>query len=406
MDKKQNPKLDPSFIDSHAKEIVRRLQDEGFKAFLVGGCVRDILAGLKPKDFDIATNAQPPQVKRKIPGSYVIGKRFRLVLVKRGITQFEVATFRREAKNEELVEGETPFGDNFFGTEEEDAKRRDFTINAMFYDPIRQNLVDYCGGLEDIENRMIRIIGDPDTRLCEDPIRILRALRLAHKLNFSIEPSLRLSMQKNAGMLAKSVLPRRREEFLKILRLSEPAVTFHELHDLGILATISPRLHSLLDSREKGDAFDSYLQQIRRFSIDDANPLYLFGALVLAWARAENISEVEDSDECLKMMRDELGMFKHEQSSIIKALQLEHSLKQIDAFERRGARRKLGFLKNEAFPLALHIAELDYQLRPEEVKYWKDTYLKLKPQLSSIRYSEISEADEKLSDDTETQPTE
>lgn len=397
MEKKQKPKLNPEFIDIYAREIVQRLQSEGFKAYLVGGCVRDILTGIKPKDFDIATNAAPPQVKRKVPGSYIIGKRFRLVLVKRGVTQFEVATFRREASNEELIDGEVPFGDNFFGTEEEDSKRRDFTINAMFYDPIKEKLVDYCQGLDDIYNRMIRIIGDPDLRLCEDPIRILRALRLAHKLNFSIEPTLRLSMQKNAFMLAKSVLPRRREEFLKILRLNEPASAFHELHDLGILAVIAPTLSALLDDRAQGEIFDDYLQQIRRFSIDDANPMYLFSTLILAYSRAHGDISASQSPECAKLMRDELGMFKHEQASVTKALQLEESLTQIESFERRGMRRKLAFLKNEAFPLALHIAEVDYRLHPEQVHYWKDTYTKLRSQLSSIRMSEISEEDESLS---------
>ena len=174
MEIKQKPTLHASWIDPDAKEIVRLLQREGFTTYLVGGCVRDLLVGIHPKDFDIATSAEPNQIKRKIRGAYVIGRRFRLVLVKRGLQQYEVATFRRSMSEEDIEAlaatteedpEQTPSpavsGDNYFGTPEQDALRRDFTINALFYDPVKNELIDYANGLADIERRLLRMNVDP-----------------------------------------------------------------------------------------------------------------------------------------------------------------------------------------------------------------------------------------------------
>src|SRR5262249_29235348 len=141
----------------------------GFTTFLVGGCVRDLLLGKHPKDYDIATNARPQDVRRMIHNSFIIGKRFRLVLVKRGDVQYEVATFRRDLRPDENVE-ELPGGaDNIFGTPEEDARRRDFTVNGLFYDPVQHKLFDYVEAAADLEHGVVRMIGDPDVRLAEDP---------------------------------------------------------------------------------------------------------------------------------------------------------------------------------------------------------------------------------------------
>ena len=201
MEKLQKPHLHADWIDPDARSIVDRLQRAGHPTYLVGGCVRDLLAGIHPKDFDIATSAHPEQVRKLIRGSYIIGRRFQLVLVKRGDTQFEVATFRRMALPEEINPNETSYSDNFFGTPQEDAQRRDFTINGLFYDPIKDELIDYVGGIKDIELGLIRMIGDPDIRLKEDPIRILRAIRLSHKLRFSIEQKLRESIERNSASI-------------------------------------------------------------------------------------------------------------------------------------------------------------------------------------------------------------
>jgi poly(A) polymerase len=391
MEVTRKPHLHQDWIDSHAYGIVKALKKAGFETYLVGGCVRDLLLGIHPKDFDIATMAQPPQVKRLIYMAFIIGKRFRLVLVKRDDQQFEVATFRREVKVEDHPEG-LPFGDNVFGTSEEDARRRDFTINGLFYDPIENNLIDYVNGLPDIEARLLRMIGDPDVRLIEDPIRMLRGIRLAHKLGFGIEPELRSAIQRNVGELAKSVLPRRREEILKILRLDDPAICLMECYDLGILKYVIPTLHDFLSKPERCDLFLTHFEALRGMVNDPTDPTQLFGWLTVSMLSAaqEGPSEREEpisiEDEIFTvLMRDELGMFKLEQAVLVKALEIQNVLPRTEDFKRRGERRQLALMKNEGFKLALRVADAEYRLSPLQLKFWEDASSKLSSELEDIR---------------------
>ncbi len=372
-------KLHRDDIDPDAFNVVENLQREGFKTFFVGGCVRDLLLGLHPKDFDIATEALPQQVKRKIRGSYIIGKRFRLVLVKRGLKQYEVSTFRRQERPDEFAEGEKPFGDNIFGTPEEDALRRDFTVNALFYDPLNDQLIDYSKGLIDLENGWIRMIGNPVDRVKEDPIRILRGMRLANKLRFTIESEFRLAMQTEAPELRNTALPRRREEYLKILRLAEPGAVFHEMHDLGILKEVLPSLERVFESREKSVIFESHLNHLLHDG-KHAEPTWLLGCFLLAYLRATHHEDplaqpgevdILDDPEFGKFMRDELGMFKLEQSSFATALEMEKTLVNVDSFQKRGYRRQSAFIHNECFEMALHFAINDHILTPKKTLYWR-----------------------------------
>lgn len=373
------PQLHEDWIDPYALRIVRTLQDEGFEAYLVGGCVRDLLAGIHPKDFDIATNASPQQVKKKIPNAYIIGKRFRLVLVKRGDTQFEVATFRRTASNDELASEDNMIeGDNFFGTAEEDAKRRDFTINGLFYDPGKHRLIDYVSGIKDIESETLRMIGDPKARFIEDPIRILRAVRLSHKLAFRLEPELRAAIIETAPELKKSVLPRRREEWLKILRLPEPRLTFQELFDLGVLHEVLAGLHLIYENPDKHHIFDSYLNRFFEVGLNVHDPIESFSGFMLAFMKAQ-LSEEELNFDSLEIdqglnffMREELGMFKLEMAAMFRALQLINGLKKIETYQKRGERRKVAFLSHDAFPLALKLGQMDFSLTPNEVHFWQE----------------------------------
>jgi poly(A) polymerase len=373
------PTLHEDWIDSHAARIVEVLQKSGFESYLVGGCVRDLLIGAHPKDYDIATNAQPNDVRRKVPNSYVIGRRFRLVLVKRGLKQYEVATFRRNRTIEDPVEeeGENPIGDNFFGTAEEDAKRRDFTINALFYDPIHHKLIDYCNGKADLEGRWIRMIGEPGERLVEDPIRILRAIRFAHKLNFSIEPSLRAAIQEKADQLKLSALPRKREEYLKILRLDEPWRVFHELYDLGVLQHILPGLHDLYQDPVKIEIFESVLTEIKGLFLNHDKPEELFSILVWAVVRAQYgevdfaTTDLSEHPRLLIFMKEELGMFKLEMSQFFKAVSIIPSLLKKQSYMKRGARRKINFLRQEAFTLALKLAKMDQTLIGPDYFFWQ-----------------------------------
>ena len=177
-------------IAESALKVLYRLSKSGYRACLVGGGVRDLLLGIQPKDFDVATDATPEQVRELFKNSRIIGRRFRLVHIRFGRDIIEVATFRSQASDSsktELNEQGRILRDNTFGDIEDDALRRDFTVNALYYDIHDYSILDYVGGLDDIENRQLKLIGDADTRYQEDPVRMLRAIRFAAKLGFEIE---------------------------------------------------------------------------------------------------------------------------------------------------------------------------------------------------------------------------
>lgn len=378
MTTQQKPRLHEDWIDSYALRIVKNLQDGGFETYLVGGCVRDLLVGIHPKDFDIATSALPNQVRKKVPNAYVIGRRFKLVLVKRGDQQFEVATFRRNITQEEVNDlgDESVEGDNYFGTSEEDSQRRDFTCNAVFYDPVEHKLIDHCGGIKDIEDRVLRMIGEPKARLIEDPIRILRAIRLSHKLHFSIETTMRAAIAECSSELKKSVLPRRREEWLKFLRLKEPHLAFMELFDLHILEQILPGLFNVFSDPVKMETFEIHLARIDSAGLDKGNPTELFAGFMIAFMKAQygedpwNHEEIMNDPKLAYFMREEIGVFKQEAAVFFKALHIMQGLHRIENYSRKGERRQMAFVHNEAFGLALKLAHLDYSLSGQQMQYW------------------------------------
>jgi poly(A) polymerase len=244
-------------IDPDALKVLYRLRQGEHTAYLVGGSVRDLLLGRRPKDFDIGTSAHPYQVKKLFRNCWIIGRRFRLAHVKFGQKVIEVATFRRQvAAGEEVVQDgvpapdpTTPEGeqlihhDNTFGTPEEDAFRRDFTINALAYDIATFSIIDYVGGLDDLRAGIVRSIGDPDVRLNEDPVRMIRAIAIAARLDFTIEPTLLQSIRTHRHEIAKSSQPRLLEEYYKILRAGSAEKAFRQLADVGLLEPISSELH-------------------------------------------------------------------------------------------------------------------------------------------------------------------
>jgi poly(A) polymerase len=242
-------------IDPDALKVLYRLRQADFTAYLVGGSVRDLLLGRRPKDFDIGTSAHPYQIKKLFRNCWIIGRRFRLAHVKFGTKVIEVATFRRQVQpGEELVEpagdaapgpdGHLIHRDNTFGTPEEDAFRRDFTINALVYDIATFSIIDYVGGLEDLRRGLVRSIGDPEVRFREDPVRMLRAVALASRLDFTIEQPILDAIRIHRHELAKSSPARMLEEYYKILRAGSAEKTFRGLADAGMLEPISPELHS------------------------------------------------------------------------------------------------------------------------------------------------------------------
>jgi len=236
-------------IDHDAVRILYRLHHAGFVAHLVGGSVRDLLLGLHPKDFDIGTNAHPRQIKRLFRRCFLIGRRFRLAHVHTNGKIFEVSTFR--AKIDAPAEDDADLmirRDNTFGTPEEDARRRDFTINGLFYDIATFGVIDWVGGLQDLHAKTIRMIGDPRVRIPEDPVRILRAAKFAAKLGFTIEEELARAMRDFAQDLLKCAKARILVELNKILLCGASAEAFRILRETGALEVLLPEIHAAIEA--------------------------------------------------------------------------------------------------------------------------------------------------------------
>jgi hypothetical protein len=226
-------------IDPDALRVLYRLKNAGFVAYLVGGGVRDLLLERPPKDFDISTTAHPQQVRKLFRNCFIVGRRFRLAHVRFGRKVVEVSTFRKASQPEE---GDTLVRrDNTFGTPEEDAFRRDFTVNALFYDIATFSVIDWVGGLEDLASRVIRSIGDPAVRFREDPVRMLRAVAIAARLGFTIDPDTAEAVRALRGEIVRSSPARILEEIYKILRQGRSRETFEMLHGYGLLAYLLPQ---------------------------------------------------------------------------------------------------------------------------------------------------------------------
>jgi poly(A) polymerase len=267
--------IDPSLVDERAQNVVRTLQEAGFEAYIVGGAVRDLLLGLRPKDFDVATSATPEQVKGLFRRAFIIGRRFRIVHVVFGRGRehevIEVSTFRaymdnaaaeQVAGNEKTSRSELAgmkhavdsagrvLRDNVWGPQEEDATRRDFTINAMYYDPQTQTLVDYHGGMKDAKKLTLRMIGDAAARYREDPVRIIRAVRFAaklHPLGFKLDPKTAAPLVSSQALLADVPQSRLFDEMLKLLQTGHSLATVEQLKALGLARGIYPLLDLVVE---------------------------------------------------------------------------------------------------------------------------------------------------------------
>ncbi len=240
------PSLDRAAIDPDADRVVRKLNRAGYKTYLVGGCVRDLLVGKTPKDFDVATSATPNEIKATFRNSRIIGRRFRLAHVFFGSKIIETSTFRANPRDEDehdlLIRR-----DNVFGTETEDARRRDFTINGLFYDVEREEVIDHVGGLADLDAKLVRTIGDPEVRFQEDPVRMLRAVKFAARLDFGFEPQTWNALLRWRGEISKCAPPRLLEEIHRLMRGGACRRSFELLVETGILAILSPYLAGLME---------------------------------------------------------------------------------------------------------------------------------------------------------------
>jgi poly(A) polymerase len=276
-------RIDPQLVSQNAVRVTQTLQQAGFKAFLVGGAVRDLLLGIKPKDFDIATNATPEQVRRLFRRAFIIGKRFQIVHVMFGQDLLEVTTFRGASSDgAPKDEHGRVLRDNTFGEQHEDALRRDFTINAMYYDPASQTVLDYHGGIADIRSKTLRIIGVPEARFREDPVRLLRVVRFAAKLNFTISPDTRAPIAVMAPLINNVPAARVFDEMLKLLMSGHAMACLEQLRKEGLHHGLLPLLDVVLE-QPLGEKFvrlalDSTDNRIRQGK--PVSPGFLFASLL------------------------------------------------------------------------------------------------------------------------------
>ena len=367
-------------LSAGALKVCEVLAERGFAAYVVGGAVRDLLLGIPPKDFDVATDARPEQIKPLFRRALVIGRRFRLVHVMIGPETVEVSTFRAaDPDTAEKDEHGRVLRDNVFGTQEEDARRRDFTINALYYDPATEEVIDFHGGLADLRKRVLRMIGDAQTRYREDPVRMLRAVRLAGKLGLSLDPATRAPIRKLAA-LAERVPPARLfDEMLKLLLSGHASACVRQLRDEGLHKGLLPLLDVILD-QPLGERFVTLAlaqTDARVLAGKPVSPAFLFAALLwhevlAAWRVREK--QGERPVAALEAAMDEVLDAQCEKLAITR--RLTATMREIWAmqprFETRSGQRALRLLEAPRFRmgydfLALRAASGEV---PAEMETW------------------------------------
>jgi len=291
-------------IDANATKVLYRLHKGGYASYLVGGGVRDLMLGRRPKDFDIATSARPNEIRRLFRNARIIGRRFRLahVIFHDGVV--EVATFRRTPDPEDQRGDDLLItSDNTFGTPREDAFRRDFTINALFYNIADFSVIDYVGGIDDLEAGLIRVIGDPDLRFAEDPVRMLRACEFAGRLGFTIESETQLGIQRQREELVKAAAPRITEELLSLLKSGNAAPAVQWMLELGLIEVFLPETLAMVRATEIGIGdFGNVLPVLDAMVLEEREmpDQVLLGALLLPNVLLERFERESQRDGWVK----------------------------------------------------------------------------------------------------------
>jgi poly(A) polymerase len=367
--------IEISRIDPDAVKVLRRLARYGHTAYLVGGGVRDLLLDRQPKDFDVATSARPGQVRDLFRNCRVIGRRFRLAAILfAGGKKIEVATFRRDPGQGFDDEGGDEEDrdllirqDNVFGEPHEDARRRDFTINGLFYDIARGVVIDYVGGSADLESRVVRTIGDPDVRLREDPVRMLRAIKFSARLDLGIAPELYDAILDCRSEIDRAARPRVLEEVLRLLRGGASHRSFYLTWDTGVLAEILPELASYLDDVgleadpmwRRLDALD---RRIKSGSLP--SDAVLMAALLLGPIR-EWIDDARDPSVAFEDFFDDIAL------RLAVPRRLKDRVRSIVIAQRRLETGKLGALpRREFFPDAATLFAISCEANGERPPPW------------------------------------
>jgi poly(A) polymerase len=381
-------------IDPDALSVMRHLNRNGHKAYLVGGGVRDILLGRKPKDFDISTDAEPQRIRKLFSNCFLIGRRFRLAHIRFGRDKvIETSTFRRPppestgtAKDGELLQ----WDDNAFGTPEEDACRRDFTINALFYDLSDFSLIDHVGGLGDLRKGLIRSIGDPNIRFREDPVRMLRAARFAARLGFRIESTTRKAILKHHADILLASPARLLDEIYKLFAFRSAEAAFFLMWELKLLSALLPALHDYVEnSGKRNSPLWRYLAALDSGEHSPDNPGH---ALMLCTLFCEPVrlhvdkarkggSEDADReliDACLAPMALRFKIPKAVRYHMVRMLENQVRMDQVASASPDGkGRRKLSakrLVHHESFPESLTLLEIraaSGTAEPETLKFWQ-----------------------------------
>jgi poly(A) polymerase len=365
-----------------AGKVCDTLQAAGFKAYVVGGAVRDLIAGIEPKDYDVATSATPEQVRELFRRSRIIGRRFRIVHVMMGGETLEVSTFRAAHDSQsETDEHGRVLRDNVFGSQLEDAARRDFTVNALYYDPSSETVIDYHHGVADLKQKTLRMIGDPAQRYREDPVRMLRAVRLAAKIGLTIEPSARAPIREMASLLENVPAARLFDEMLKLLLSGHAVECLTQLREEGLHHGLLPLLDVILEqplgqrfvwlSLEKTDA------RVREDK--PVSPGFLFATLLWhevlgAWEKRKAAGEVAQTalfaamDEVLDAQADKLAITRRIAGDIkdIWALQ--------PRFAQRTGKRPLRVIEQPRFRAGYDFLRLraeSGEIDAEEADWWE-----------------------------------
>ena len=379
-------------ISPNAQRVLYRLRDGGFGAYLVGGAVRDILVGGHPKDFDVATDATPEQVKQLFRNCRLIGRRFRLAHVVYGREIIEVATFRANVDDgsgdRELHEGGRLLRDNVYGTIEDDAIRRDFTANALYYAIEDFSVRDYTGGFEDVQNRLMRLIGDPETRYREDPVRMLRAVRLAAKLGFDIEAATAAPIPQLASLLSEAAPARLFEECLKLFLSGHAVDSFLGLERHGMLPALLPETAAALKSNRSGALRQILLEGLRgtdeRVANDEpVSPAFLFALLLWpAYCRALMSLQAQGMHAVEAQRRAADRVTVHQLSTIALPRRFSLPMQEIwllqSRFSQRQRKRVFRLLAHPRFRAAYDFLVLRLTASNEhldDVTFWREAQL-------------------------------
>jgi poly(A) polymerase len=305
-----------SLISDNALRVLYRLKKAGYEAYLVGGCVRDLLLGREPKDFDVVTDAHPEDIRAVFRNCRLIGRRFRLAHVHFGDEIVEVATFRGLAGEEEqgarVVENGRILRDNVYGSIEEDAFRRDFTVNALYYNISDFSVVDYVGGMEDHRASVLRLIGDPERRYREDPVRMLRAVRFAVRLGFTIHPTCAEPMPRLAGLLKEIPAARLFDEVIKLFLSGYAVQTFEQLRHFGLFGAVFPETEGCLAREQQGFPLTFLAKALERTDqrVQEDKPVapfFLFAALLWEPVRARAEARIEAGEDEIVAYQETAG---------------------------------------------------------------------------------------------------